>query len=77
MTATRYYVTVIREGSERRVGYLLGPFDDAASARELIPHARQEAERADPFTAFDAFGVTAVTRSGRFPRGVLNERCGL
>lgn len=75
---TRFYTTIVRDSRDaRKVGYLLGPFESEATARGHIPAARREAERVDPFTAFDAFGTCSVTGEGGFPVGALNERCGL
>lgn len=67
-----FYTTVVRD---RRVGYLLGPFDDEQAARGKIPAARRLAEQVDPFTVFDAFGTCRVTIDrGELPRGVLMDR---
>jgi len=38
-----FYTTVIR--APRKVGYLLGPFDDEPTARAAIPAARRLAEQ--------------------------------
>lgn len=74
----RFYTTIVRDSrGARKVGYLLGPFETETRAREHIPAARREAERIDPFTAFDAFGTCVVRGEGRFPVGALNERCGV
>lgn len=84
-----FYTTAIREtgahrtaadtcrdfGRLRRVGYLLGPFDDEATARAAIPAARRLAEQVDPRTVFDAFGTSRLELSaGPLPRGVLMDR---
>lgn len=73
-----FYVT-IRRG--RRTGYLAGPFPSFAAADAQIPAARVEADKIDPWTHFDAFGVTRVERTAPnarpLPPGVLNDRLGL
>lgn len=75
MDDKRYYTTVVRQTSNTiKVGYLFGPFESEAAARERIPEARRLAEAVDPFTAFDAFGTCAVKGGPPFPVGVLNDR---
>lgn len=70
-----FYTTVVREGAARKVGYLLGPFDDESTARAAIPAARRLAEQVDPRTVFDAFGTCRLELSaGPLPRGVLMDR---
>lgn len=72
---TGYYTTVVRESrGALKVGYLFGPFDDEATARGHISRARQLAEGADPFTAFDLFGTASITTDGELPAGVLNAK---
>lgn len=75
MSAAGFYTTLVREGVGRKVGYLLGPFDDEPTARAAIPAARRLAEQVDPRTAFDAFGTCRLELSaGPLPRGVLMDR---
>lgn len=71
-----FYTTLVREHfGGRKVGYLLGPFDDEPTARAAIPAARRLAEQADPRAAFDAFGTCRLELSaGPLPRGVLMDR---
>lgn len=64
----RFFVTCIREPA--LVAWLLGPYRTHAEALANVDRGRELAEKADPFTAFDAFG-TAGTReaiAGRFGR---------
>jgi hypothetical protein len=64
----KYYVTIMRGA---RVGRLLGPYDTKEEADQRVPDARRLAAEADPFAAFDAFGVTGM--EGReYPHGKLN-----
>lgn len=79
MTVAGFYTTVVRGCGERqrarKVGYLLGPFDDEPTARAAIPAARRLAEAVDPRTVFDAFGTCRLELSaGLLPRGVLMDR---
>ena len=76
MTAAGFYTSLIREhAGGRKVGYLLGPFDDEPAARAAIPAARRLAEQVDPRTVFDAFGTCRLELSaGPLPRGVLMDR---
>lgn len=68
-----FYTTVVR--GPRKVGYLLGPFDDEPTARAAIPAAQRLAEQVDPRTVFDAFGTCRLTLSTRpLPRGVLMDQ---
>lgn len=84
-----FYTTLVRETGApwspvdgprnrtrpRKVGYLLGPFDDEPTARAAIPAARRLAEQVDPRTVFDAFGTCRLELSaGPLPRGVLMDR---
>jgi hypothetical protein len=72
-----FYVTVIRHpGPAQRVGWLLGPYSTRADAESDVCTGRRLAHDADPFTAFDAFGVTRVVMQPGAPlrRGVLNDR---
>lgn len=75
--AEGFYVTVIRyPGPSQRVGWLLGPYATKADAKSDVRIGRRLAHQADPFTAFDAFGVTRVVMQPGAPlrRGVLNDR---
>lgn len=71
----KFYVTMLRDG-QPRPAFLAGPFDAKEQAEAMVPRAREEAEKADPRSAFDAFGVSGVT-ADKHPPGVLNERLGL
>lgn len=77
-TPTEVFYVTVRRGSGIRVktGVLLGPYSTRDCAEHDVPAGRQLAHKADPFTAFDAFGVTrAVYGPGvTVPRGVLNGR---
>lgn len=69
-----YYCTVMREASPRRkVGWLLGPFDDKETAESYVGVARGLAAEIDPFTAFDAFGTARLERDN-LPAGILQAR---
>lgn len=65
-----FYVTVIRA---KRAGYLSGPFSSYDLANEMLPSVRERAAAIDPFTAFDAFGVTKLTVKNNLPIGVLDR----
>jgi hypothetical protein len=70
-----FYVTVQRgTGTKTRTGALLGPYSTKADAEHDVPAARRLARDVDPFTAFDAFGVTRSvwTTIAAIPRGKLN-----
>jgi hypothetical protein len=72
-----FYVTVIRNpGPRQRVGLLLGPCASKAEAEERVTEGRRLAHDADPFTAFDPFGVTRVQMKpgAELPAGKLNGR---
>lgn len=69
----KFYVTMVRGD---RVARLAGPFDTKAEADAMLPRARDEANKADPRSAFDAFGVSGVTSKDHKP-GVLNDRLGI
>lgn len=73
--AVGFYCTVIRANGTpaRRVGFLLGPYDDEPTARERIPDARRLAAEIDPFTEFDLFGTARLVRD-ELPAGTLNAR---
>jgi hypothetical protein len=69
----KFYVTMVRGD---RVARLAGPFDTKAEADAMVSRAQQAANDADPRSAFDAFGVSAVTSTDHKP-GTLNERLGI
>jgi hypothetical protein len=71
-----FYVTIKRGG---RTGYLLGPFASKTAAEARVGKGVQVASEADPFAAFDLFGVTrAVMRPGaELPAGRLNGTAGM
>jgi len=70
-----FYCTMLRG---ERVAWLAGPFDTKQAAEARLRDAREAAEAADPWSAFDAFGVTRLERPvAALPYGVLNERLGL
>ena len=66
------YCVTVRRGS--RTGYLLGPYRSKDEAEARVPDGRRLAGQADPFTAFDGFGVTHVVMQpgALLPPGVLN-----
>jgi hypothetical protein len=70
--AAGFYVTMKR-GS--RTAWLLGPHDSKAEAEARVPVARRLARDVDPFTAFDAFGVTRVVMKpgATLPLGVPSK----
>lgn len=71
-----FYVTVKRSPgtAAERTGWLLGPYPSRQEAEAEIDRARGLAETVDPFTVFDAFGVTRLRMQpgGVLPQGVLN-----
>ena len=70
-----FYCTVMRDASPtRKVGWLLGPYDDEPTARAMLPEARRLAYEADPRTHFDAFGTARLETVGPLPQGKLNCR---
>jgi hypothetical protein len=50
----RFYVTV---RDAKKVGFLLGPYDDFHEADANVDRARGLARKADPWAAFYGFGV--------------------
>jgi hypothetical protein len=73
----KFYVTMIRGA---RIGYLAGPFATKELAEAQVPAAREEAEKVDPRSVFDAFGVTGVELAKHmtyYRPGVLNGQLGL
>lgn len=69
----KFYVTMVRGD---RVARLAGPFDTKEEAEAMKPRAQDEANKADPRSAFDAFGVSGITSESHKP-GKLNERLGI
>ena len=69
----KFYVTMVRGD---RVARLAGPFDTKEEAEAMKPRAQDEANKADPRSAFDAFGVSGITSENHKP-GTLNERLGI
>jgi len=69
----KFYVTMVRGD---RVARLAGPFDTKEEAEAMKPRAQDEANKADPRSAFDAFGVSGITSESHKP-GTLNERLGI
>lgn len=65
-----YYVTVIRG---KRVGWLYGPLPSKSSAETMVAPVRKLASAIDPWTDFDAFGVTKLEGSV-LRQGVLNTK---
>lgn len=76
---TRAFYVTIHRGLRR--GFLAGPFGSLDEAEGQVRPARDEAEKIDPWTHFDTFGVTAIVneteRPKPLPPGVLNTRLGL
>lgn len=73
--AVGFYCTIMRaDGATRKIGYLLGPYPDEPTARAVIPDGRRLAEAADPFTAFDFFGIARIERDGELPAGIFNAK---
>lgn len=69
-----YYVSVKDAG---RSGLLAGPFDTHQEALDMITATKQEAEKADPFSCFYAFGTAKLTTTGVPRIGILNSRLGI
>ena len=72
-----YYVTVI---DGKRVGRLLGPFDnDHAGALAMVDAARTKAIELDPRAHWHAFGTCRVPNDDSVPirAGLLNKYFGL
>lgn len=68
----KFYVTLIRG---RRTARLLGPFGTREEAEGLVDKARILAGEVDPFTGFDAFGVSKwrlPEGATEWPQGRLN-----
>lgn len=60
--AFKFYVTMIRGERKRRVAVLAGPYESVLEAEGHVDEARRKAEEIDPFSCFDAFGVTGYDR---------------
>jgi hypothetical protein len=63
-----WYVCVSRA---ERLGFLAGPFDQAADASALVDPMRDRAYGWDPWTHFDRFGIGRMPIDPPFPQGVL------
>lgn len=74
----KFYVTMVREPGKQgqKVGWLAGPFDSEDEARGHVPQAKAAASKIDPFSDFDAFGVSSRTGASH-PPGVLNAHLGI
>lgn len=70
----KFYVTIVREPGTKaqKVGWLAGPFDSQDEAEKHVPAARKKASELDPYSDFDAFGVTS-REAKTHPPGVLNK----
>ena len=68
-----YYVT-LRRGCH--TAWLAGPFRSAEEAQVAESHAVSLAHRLDPFSSFDAHGVSRL-EGGTLPVGRLNDDLGL
>lgn len=68
-----FYVSVADAG---RVGLIAGPFATHAEALAMVEPARTEAEKANAWAAFYAFGTVRMAEGYTAP-GVLNGRLGL
>jgi hypothetical protein len=66
----KFYVTMVRGD---QVARLAGPFDTKDEADSMVDRARTLAQENDPRSAFDAFGVSAITSEDHKP-GVLNDK---
>ena len=74
---TGFYVTVVRDpGPRQKVGWLLGPYNTKEAAEQEVDWAMNKARDIDPWTAFDAFGVTKLTVDGArgLPVGKLGTK---
>lgn len=76
---SHFYVSVFDPSSNAghgRRGLVAGPFDTHDTALAMVEPARKEAERADSFAHFYAFGTCAMPKTYTRP-GVLNHRLSL
>ena len=70
-TQIRFYVTMKRDS---RTAWLSGPYETHAEALARVEGVRERVLRLDPWTWFDAFGTSSITREGAlFPLGVLEK----
>lgn len=62
-----FFVSVVRNSGKptQRTGLVLGPYATHGEALANVDRGRAIAERADPWTAFDAFG-TVETEAGKW-----------
>jgi hypothetical protein len=68
---TRFYVTMKRDS---RTAWLSGPYETHAEALARVEEVRERVSQLDPWTWFDAFGTSSITREGAlFPLGVLEK----
>lgn len=66
-----FYATV---QSDKRNGFLAGPFETHAQALEAVPDAKQYAEANDPWSCFYKFGTASVPRTlSQMPKGIFNN----
>lgn len=67
-----YYVTLQRG---KRTAYLLGPFANHDDAKAAVGVAVAKANEIDPWTHFDAYGTSSITREtdAPLPPGKLNH----
>jgi hypothetical protein len=69
-----FYVVLIRD---KRVAYLLGPYDFEELASWNADRGWSAAERIDPFCCFDERGIMRVDTCRKLPPGKLNASEGL
>jgi hypothetical protein len=71
-TRIGYYVTLQRGD---RTAWLLGPFDQHDDAKANVAAAVAKANELDPWTHFDAYGTSSITRESDkpLPAGKLNH----
>lgn len=94
--ARKFYVTVVREATvgtfrdplladqavvtPAKRGWIAGPFDTFEDAQARVIDAKRAASAIDPFTDFDLWGVSSITKPATaldWPQGVLNVKLGL
>lgn len=74
---TQYFYVTIRRNE--RTCYAVGPCYTHETALSLVDKARDAANKADPYTAFDSFGTASVTWDHKLPllpTGRLNTLIG-
>lgn len=64
-----FYVDIVRA---QKIGLLAGPFPSEAVARKYERAAMNKAMDADPWAAFDSFGVMSLDAPDYRPAGKLN-----